>query len=107
MNISTYALKPRFQQLLVSLRDWLIRNHYSANQITLFSCLLCIGYAGLLAGSQYTQLFLLFLPVFLLIRMALNALDGMVASATNTQSAVGSVLNEVCDIISDLALLGV
>ncbi|VAW70429.1 CDP-diacylglycerol--glycerol-3-phosphate 3-phosphatidyltransferase [hydrothermal vent metagenome] len=49
---------------------------------------------------------MLFLPLFLLIRMALNALDGMIATATETQSAIGSVINEVCDIISDLALFG-
>ena len=36
--------------------------------------------------------------------MMLNALDGMVAVATDKQSSLGSVLNEVCDVISDLAL---
>ncbi len=40
----------------------------------------------------------------MLLRMALNALDGMVASASNNQTSLGAVLNEVCDVISDAAL---
>jgi len=36
--------------------------------------------------------------------MALNALDGMIANKSNNKSAMGSVLNELCDVVSDLAL---
>ena len=106
LNISTYSLKPRFQRLLIPMRNWLVRYRFSANQITLLGCFLSMGYAGLLFWSTQTYILLLFLPVFLIIRMALNALDGMIATATKSQSAMGSVLNEVCDIISDLALFG-
>ncbi len=92
--------------MLIPMQNWLVRNHFSANQITLLGCFLSMGYAYLLFWSIHTYILLLFLPVFLLIRMTLNALDGMVATATESQSAMGSVLNEVCDIISDLALFG-
>ena len=51
-----------------------------------------------------TRMLLLVMPLFLLLRMALNALDGMVAEATATKTAWGSVLNELCDVISDAAL---
>jgi len=44
------------------------------------------------------------MPAFLFLRMVLNALDGMIANETNSKSAMGSVLNELCDVVSDLAL---
>lgn len=106
LNFSTYTLKTRFQRLLTPVRDWVIRREYSANQITLISCGLCIGYSILLLWQNASTTLLLFLPVFLFVRMALNALDGMVASETGTQSAIGAVLNEVCDVVSDLVLFG-
>jgi CDP-diacylglycerol--glycerol-3-phosphate 3-phosphatidyltransferase len=40
----------------------------------------------------------------LLIRMMLNALDGMMARIYNLQSKLGEVLNEVGDIVSDVAI---
>ena len=58
----------------------------------------------LLFISNATVVFLIFLPFVLLFRMMLNALDGMVATATDKQSPMGVVLNELCDVISDLAL---
>jgi CDP-diacylglycerol--glycerol-3-phosphate 3-phosphatidyltransferase len=45
---------------------------------------------------------LLLLPIILLLRMALNALDGMMARNYNMQSKVGEILNELGDVISDL-----
>ena len=45
---------------------------------------------------------LLVVPIGLLIRMALNALDGMMARTYNMQSKLGEVLNEIGDVISDL-----
>ncbi|MCL4137227.1 UNVERIFIED_CONTAM: hypothetical protein GTU68_043428 [Idotea baltica] len=74
------------------------------NQITVFACLLCLVFSALLAWSPWTQAALLFLPFLMLVRMMLNALDGMVAKATDTASALGMALNEICDVISDLAL---
>jgi CDP-diacylglycerol--glycerol-3-phosphate 3-phosphatidyltransferase len=44
------------------------------------------------------------LVLFQLVRMAFNALDGMLAVHTNQQSARGAFLNEMCDVISDLGL---
>lgn len=104
---STYSLKSRFQQRLLPIRDWLITRHISPNTITLSTCGLCLLYACLLAWKPTRYITLIGLPVFLFIRMALNALDGMVASATQQQTPLGSVLNEVCDIISDVALFSI
>jgi len=47
---------------------------------------------------------LLLLPVFLFIRMALNALDGMMARELGMESPTGAFLNELGDVLSDAAL---
>jgi len=100
--ISIYKLKPAFQKLLQPILHFLHKNGVTANQITIASILLsliigvCFWYA-----NQLTFLFLI-LPIGLLIRMALNALDGMMARTYGQQSKKGEVLNEVGDVISDI-----
>lgn len=101
---SIYALKSRFQKSLKPLLKPLIRRGLSPNQVTVFTCLLCVAYASLLAWSLYTSLLLLCFPLLMFVRMALNALDGMLATETNNKTPLGSVLNEVCDLLSDVAL---
>ena len=105
LKLSTYSLKTGFQALLTPLRDLLIKLSVSPNALTLFTCSLCILYAFLLQGKE-SSLFLIIFPLFLFLRMALNALDGMIASHTQQKTALGSVLNEVCDIVSDVFLFG-
>jgi CDP-diacylglycerol--glycerol-3-phosphate 3-phosphatidyltransferase len=104
--LSTYSLKSRFQALLVPVRDRLIALNFSANQTTLLTAFLCIVYAALLVWPPTAMISLILLPIFLFIRMALNALDGMIASHTRTKSPLGVVLNEVGDVVSDFCLFG-
>jgi len=100
--ISIYNIKSRFQNLLrpilVVLHKWKV----TANQITVTSIILSllIGLAFWYA-DMYRYLFLA-LPIGLLIRMGLNALDGMMAREYNQQSQKGELLNEVGDIVSDV-----
>lgn len=47
---------------------------------------------------------LLVLPAVLLLRMGLNAIDGMLARDYAQQSKLGAMLNELGDVISDAAL---
>ena len=47
---------------------------------------------------------LLLLPPVLFVRMALNAIDGMLAREFAQKSALGAVLNELGDVVSDTAL---
>jgi len=47
---------------------------------------------------------LLLLPVWLFLRMALNAIDGMMARELNMSTDAGAVLNELGDAVSDLGL---
>ena len=44
------------------------------------------------------------LPLWMLLRMALNAVDGMLAREFGQQSRLGAYLNELCDIVADAAL---
>ena len=46
----------------------------------------------------------LYVALGLLFRMMLNALDGMMARIYNLQSTTGEILNEVGDIVSDVAI---
>ncbi len=43
---------------------------------------------------------LLLLPVTLFVRMALNAIDGMMAREHGQASAAGAVLNELSDVVA-------
>lgn len=98
-----YDLKPRFQALLRPLTRWLARQGVTANQVTLAAALASLALGAALAIVTVPRLFLL-LPVFLFVRMALNAVDGMLAREHGQQSRLGAILNEVTDVVSDAAL---
>lgn len=104
MPISVYQLKPRFQQLLQPLLRTLQRGGISPNQLTLGTAALMVLYAIALALHAADRLWWLTLPLVMLVRMALNALDGMLANATGQKTPLGAVLNELCDQVSDAAL---
>ena len=46
----------------------------------------------------------LLVPVWLFVRMALNAIDGMLAREHHMRSALGGILNELSDVVSDAAI---
>ena len=101
---SVYQLKSRFQDLLRPLVARLATAGVTANQVTVAAMLL-----SLLAGIalfQYPQSPwpLLLLPVALLARMALNAIDGMLAREHGMTSQLGAVLNELGDVVSDTVI---
>jgi alpha-beta hydrolase superfamily lysophospholipase/phosphatidylglycerophosphate synthase len=101
---SVYALKPRFQALLRPLVGRLAEAGITANQVTIGAALgsLAVGLVvGL--GSGHRVLFLL-VAAWLLVRMGLNAIDGMLAREFGQKSRLGAYLNELGDIVSDAAL---
>lgn len=104
MSISIYQLKPRFQQLLRPFLDLLTRLGITPNQVTLAAMVLSVAYGAALALAPQCPGLWLGLPFFLLLRMALNAIDGMLANATGKKTALGALLNELCDQVSDAAL---
>lgn len=102
--MTLYALKPRFQLLLRPLVFKLHRAGVTANQVTVGTCLISVALGiGLASNSERLQWFLL-LPVWFLLRMALNAVDGMLAREYAQQSTLGAYLNELTDVVSDAAL---
>lgn len=103
---SLYALKPRFQALLRPAVRTLNGLGASANQVTLGTCAasLIVG-SGLTLAADAGQLrWLLLLPLCFLLRMALNAIDGMLAREFDQISTLGTYLNELSDVVSDAAL---
>ncbi|MCT2562552.1 CDP-alcohol phosphatidyltransferase family protein [Chryseobacterium herbae] len=102
--ISVYKLKPKFQQLLTPVLLFLHKNNITANQITVSSIVLSVIIGVLFWNADLSKWFFLCLPIGLLLRMALNALDGMMARKFNQTSRLGEVLNEVGDIVSDVII---
>ena len=104
MALSIYQLKPRFQAWL---RPWvgqLAAAGVTANQVTLAAALLSLLWGALLALWPGAALPLLGLPLVLFARMALNAVDGMLAREHGQASRLGAFLNELGDLVSDAAL---
>lgn len=101
--ISLYQLKPQFQSLLRPFAGFLARTGITANAVTLLTTLLSCGLGVLLWTTDNTSLFIL-LPVWMLLRMILNATDGMLARDFGQKTPLGAYLNELTDVISDTAL---
>lgn len=103
--ISIYQLKPRFQGLLRPMVAILAARGLTANTVTVAAMVvsLILGTWLFVAGPAQPSLFLL-LPLWMFLRMALNAVDGMLAREFGQQSALGAYLNELTDVFSDAAL---
>lgn len=103
--ISVYKIKPAFQKLLQPLLEALRRGGVTANQLTVVAILFSGGLGLLVYYSYAYPWFLLLVALGLLLRMILNALDGMMARQFNMQSQLGEVLNELGDVLSDLFIV--
>lgn len=101
---SVYQLKPAFQALLRPMIGGLVRLGVTANMVTVSALLLSLAVGGTIAMQAGDRWPLLLLPVTLLVRMALNAIDGMMAREHDQKSPLGAILNELGDVISDAAL---
>ncbi len=102
--MSVYSLKPGFQNLLRPLVRTLARAGVTANQVTLAAAAISIAVGVLLARSPDRPRLFLLLPVVFFVRMALNAVDGMLAREFGQKSNLGAYLNELCDVVSDAVL---
>ena len=105
MNFSIYQLKPGFQRLLQPVLATLARLHVTPNQITVAAMLLSLAYGAALAHFPGEPGWWLGVPVFMFLCMAMNAVDGMLANFTNRKTPLGALLNEICDQVSDAALV--
>lgn len=101
--MSIYQLKPQFQNLLRPLCAWLFKSGATANQVTVAACMISIAVGVGLALWPSPQWFLI-IPVWFFLRMAFNAVDGMLAREFGQASVLGAYLNELTDVFSDAAL---
>lgn len=96
-----YGWKPEFQNLLRPLSRVLAAGGIRANQITLLASALSVALGLFLAHWTDARRLFLIVPVFLFLRMALNAIDGMLARDFDQKSNLGAYLNELGDVVSD------
>jgi len=102
--LTVYQFKPAFQRRL---RPWvgrLVGLGVTANQVTVAAALLCLAYGVLIATLPKSPWPLVLMPVALIARMALNAMDGMLAREFGQKSRLGAMLNELGDVLGDAAL---
>ena len=102
--VSVYDLKPKFQNLLRPTCASLARAGVTANQVTISAAAISIALGATIWATRGAAWGLWLVPVVLFVRMALNAIDGMLAREFHQKSALGAVLNELGDVISDAAL---
>lgn len=105
MALTIYELKPRFQALLRPLVRRLAAGGVTANAVTLGACAMSVATGAWLALSTPPPRAFLLMPAVLFLRMALNAVDGMLAREFGQKSRLGGFLNELTDVVSDAALL--
>jgi CDP-diacylglycerol--glycerol-3-phosphate 3-phosphatidyltransferase len=101
---SVYELKSRFQDLLRPAVGRLAAAGATANQVTLAAILLSMAAGAAIAIWPGHPLPLILLPAVLFVRMALNAVDGMLAREHSQKSRLGAILNELGDVVSDTAI---
>jgi CDP-diacylglycerol---glycerol-3-phosphate 3-phosphatidyltransferase len=104
MSFSIYQLKPQFQRLLRPVVGGLANAGISPNQMTLATAAAMVAYGSALALWPASRGLWLGLVLVMPLRMALNALDGLLAQHTGQKTRLGALLNEVCDVVADLAL---
>lgn len=104
MALTLYQLKPRFAQLLRPVAGALARRGVSANQVTVAAMFVSIAVGVTVAMLHGQPSIFILVPVWLCVRMACNALDGILAREFGQQSALGAYLNELSDVVSDAAL---
>ncbi len=102
--MTIYDLKPAFQDLLRPICKSLAGAGVSANQVTIAALLLSLLVGAVFAIFADTQWVALLIPIWLFLRMALNAIDGMLARDHGMQSELGGILNELSDVVADAAL---
>jgi CDP-diacylglycerol---glycerol-3-phosphate 3-phosphatidyltransferase len=105
MGMSIYQLKPGFQNLLRPLVRRLHAMGVTANAVTVFACVVSCAVGWVVwQGAEQRWVFLLVLA-WMPLRMAFNAIDGMLAREFGQRSSLGGFLNEITDLVADAALI--
>ena len=99
-----YAAKPAFQRGLSGIERSLVRRRVHPDYLTVGAVVVSVLGGLALWGANWAPWLLLLVPFAAMVRIALNALDGLVARDTGLARPWGEVLNEMCDRLSDVAL---
>ena len=107
--MSLYQFKSQFQALLRPLVRQLAARGVTANQVTVFACAVSTSlglglHARLQLDTEGALAGFALIPMWMFLRMALNAIDGMLAREHGQQSQLGAYLNELTDVVADAAL---
>ncbi|MFT4266407.1 MAG: CDP-alcohol phosphatidyltransferase family protein [Xenophilus sp.] len=102
--MSIYQFKPRFQALLRPMVRRLAAAGATANQVTAAACAISVALGLWLFFAAPGAAAFALVPLWMFLRMAFNAVDGMLAREHGQQSALGAFLNELTDVLSDAAL---
>jgi len=76
----------------------------TANQVTVAACAISIALGLALYLLPLPRAAFALIPLWMFVRMAFNAVDGMLAREHGHKSALGAFLNELTDVASDAAL---
>jgi len=101
-----YLIKGNFQKTI----RWMAGSWMTPNEAALFGIFfVALTALGFYLGLTYEKLHfcLLLVPVFLFMRMSMNALDGLLSREYKLASAAGELLNEGVDVIGDMFCYGI
>jgi CDP-diacylglycerol---glycerol-3-phosphate 3-phosphatidyltransferase len=96
-----YQLKPASQKLLRPIVPWLAKIGVTPNQVTIFTTCLAMACGGLILWNNSL---LILVPLLMLVRAALNVIDGVLAREHQMTSTLGAILNELADVVFDAAI---
>lgn len=96
-----YRMKPRFQAALRPVVVRVARAGVRPNHLTLAAIAVSAAAGAVVVGAVEAAGLLLLVPILYLVRMALNAMDGLLAREHGMTSRSGAILNEIGDVVSD------
>lgn len=98
-----YAIKPKFKEALKPSLNFFVRFH--PDTLSWLALLLCIIAAALFIFARQFNFLWPVISLLLMLRITLNALDGMVAQVKGIARKQGEILNEMLDRYSDTAVI--
>lgn len=102
-----YAIKPWFRCRLAGVTEALVRAGVSADRVTTAGIVAALlGGVAVWAGDALGPAWWFAVPVLVFLRIAANALDGLVALRSGTARPAGELYNETADRIGDAVLIG-
>ena len=101
-----YAIKPWFRGRLLGTAQRLARRGTTPDHVTAAGVCASLLGGGALALGRISAWWWLAVPVLIFLRIAANALDGLVAQEADLARPAGELFNEIADRLGDAALIG-